>query len=58
MHLSDFIDRDFNSFDTIVPIWASLKSDSYHLLGNHDFSAADSLKHFVFEKMGIKDRYL
>ncbi|MBT8302705.1 MAG: metallophosphoesterase, partial [Maribacter sp.] len=57
IHLGDFIDRDFSSFDTLTPIWNSLRSNRYHVLGNHDFSVADSLKHLVIEKMGIKDRY-
>jgi len=57
VHLGDFIDKDFSSFDTIVPIWRSLKSENYHVLGNHDFSVADSLKPLVFEKMDIEDRY-
>ncbi len=57
IHLGDFIDKDFSSFDTVAPIWRSLKADKYHVLGNHDFSVADSLKHLVFEKMDIKDRY-
>ena len=57
IHLGDFIDRDFNSFDTVMPIWNRLKSDNYHVLGNHDFSVADSLKPLIFEKMGLKDRY-
>tara|TARA_R110001583_G_scaffold142211_5_gene294491 strand:- start:3344 stop:4246 length:903 start_codon:yes stop_codon:yes gene_type:complete len=57
IHLGDFIDRDINSFDTLIPIWGGLKSDRYHVLGNHDFSVADSLKPLVFEKMDLKDRY-
>ncbi len=57
IHLGDFIDRDFNSFDTLIPIWGGLKSERYHVLGNHDFSVADSLKPLVFEKMDLKDRY-
>ena len=57
IHLGDFIDRDFESFDTVAPIWNSLKSDTYHVLGNHDFSVVDSLKPLVFEKMNIKKRF-
>ena len=57
IHLGDFIDRDFRSFDTVALIWRNLKSDKYHVLGNHDFSVVDSLKHLVLEKMDIKDRY-
>jgi predicted phosphodiesterase len=57
IHLGDFIDRDFNSFDTLVPIWNELKSKKYHVLGNHDFSVADSSKSKVLDALNIKDRY-
>ena len=57
IHLGDFIDKNFSSFDTLVPIWKGLKSEKYHVLGNHDFSVADSLKHLVMGKMGLKERY-
>ena len=57
IHLGDFIDRDFESFDTVLPIWNSLKSQKYHVLGNHDFSVSDSLKPLVPEKMRLKNRY-
>ncbi len=57
IHLGDFIDQGFSSFDTVAPIWAALKSDRFHVLGNHDFSVADSLKPLVFEKMELNNRY-
>ncbi|MCK5441981.1 MAG: metallophosphoesterase [Maribacter sp.] len=57
IHLGDFIDRGFKSFDSVTPIWKGLKSEKYHVLGNHDFSVVDSLKPLVFEKMDIEDRY-
>lgn len=57
IHLGDFIDKDFKSFDSISPTWDMLKSKSYHVLGNHDFEVADSLKYEIPEKLGIKDRY-
>lgn len=57
IHLGDFIDRDFKSFDTVLPIWNRLKSKTYHVLGNHDFSVQDSLKPLVSRKMGLKKRY-
>ena len=57
IHLGDFIDRNFESFDTVLPIWNRLKSKKYHVLGNHDFSVADSLKTLVPVKMGLKNRY-
>ena len=57
IHLGDFIDRDFSSFDSVLPIWNYLKSEHYHVLGNHDFSVEDSLKPLVPQKMGLKNRY-
>ena len=38
VHLGDFIDRDFKSFDVVGPIYKKLKMPKYHVLGNHDFS--------------------
>lgn len=57
IHLGDFIDRNFNSFDTVGPIWNNLKTKKYQVLGNHDFSVADSLKPLVPKKMNLKERY-
>ena len=37
IHLGDFIDKRFSSFDSLVPTWNKLRSTSYHVLGNHDF---------------------
>ena len=57
IHLGDFIDKHYKSFDSVVPVWNSLKSRGYHVLGNHDFSVADSLKPVLFQKMNMQDRY-
>jgi manganese-dependent ADP-ribose/CDP-alcohol diphosphatase len=57
VHLGDFIDRDFSSFDTVLPIYQSLKMPTYHALGNHDFEVADELKAKVPERMGMKSKY-
>jgi predicted phosphodiesterase len=57
IHLGDFIDQHFSSFDSLVPTWNQLKSPSYHVLGNHDFEVKDSLKSKIFEKLNLKKRY-
>lgn len=57
IHLGDFIDRDFESFDVVSPIYNQLKAPHYHVLGNHDFSVADPLKDKVPETMGLSSRY-
>ncbi len=57
VHLGDFIDRDFESFDVISPIYAELKAPKYHVLGNHDFSVADDKKSLVPAKLDMPSKY-
>ncbi len=57
VHLGDFIDKDWESFDDVGPIYNSLKMPKYHVLGNHDFSVDDTLKHKVSERMGLPSPY-
>ncbi|RYD48955.1 MAG: phosphatase [Verrucomicrobiaceae bacterium] len=53
LHLGDLIDRDFASFDTILPLLEPLGHPVRHLLGNHDFTMADTDKARVAAKMGL-----
>ncbi len=53
IHLGDFIDRDFRSFDKMVPIWNSSRSPAFHVLGNHDFQVKDAEKARVVERLGL-----
>ncbi|MFK7920645.1 MAG: metallophosphoesterase, partial [Bacteroidia bacterium] len=57
MHLGDFIDQDWESFDVVNPIYQSLEMPALHVLGNHDFSVADSLKDMVRKKMNMPADY-
>jgi manganese-dependent ADP-ribose/CDP-alcohol diphosphatase len=57
IHLGDFIDKKFESLDSILPTWQQLKSPAYHVLGNHDFEVKDSLKEEVIKKLNLKKRY-
>ena len=57
IHLGDFIDRDYVSFDKVLPIYQSLKMPAYHALGNHDFEVADKWKAKVPERMGMQSKY-
>ncbi len=57
IHLGDFIDRDWDSFDIVGPIFNSLKAPGYHLLGNHDYSVIDSKKREVVDRLGMPSRY-
>lgn len=58
MHLGDFIDRDWKSFDVVVPIYDQLKAPHYHVLGNHDFSVAENKKVEVPKRLGLTSRYI
>jgi calcineurin-like phosphoesterase family protein len=57
VHLGDFIDKDWKSFDSVSPIFERLKAPRYHVLGNHDFSVADERKKDVPARLKMKSRY-
>ncbi len=57
VHLGDFIDKDWDSFDVVVPIMDGLEAPVHHVLGNHDFSVADEFKDRVPKRLGLKERY-
>lgn len=47
INLGDLIDKDYASFNPVLAIIDSSKLKTYHVLGNHDYSVADSLKRRV-----------
>ena len=57
LHLGDFIDREFKSFDTMLPLINELGHPVYHLLGNHDYSVADTEKARVVATLGMPHDY-
>jgi calcineurin-like phosphoesterase family protein len=57
IHLGDFIDRDIESIDKVLPIYRRLEAPTYFALGNHDFSVDPSLKDSVPAKLGMERRY-
>ena len=57
VHLGDFIDKGWESFDVVGPIYQNLKMPAYHVLGNHDFSVPDDKKADVHRKLGMPARY-
>ena len=42
--LGDLIDRDYSSFDKILPILNKSEAQVYNLLGNHDFEVEEKYK--------------
>ena len=55
--LGDMIDRDYSSYDKILPILKNSKSVVYNVLGNHDFSVDDKYKAEVRRRMGNERGY-
>lgn len=57
VHLGDFIDRDWASYDALLPVAAKLRHPWHYVLGNHEFSIDDAHKPFVAAKLGMPARY-
>jgi calcineurin-like phosphoesterase family protein len=57
IHLGDFIDRDWKSFDVVSPIYDRLEVEKHHVLGNHDYSVADEHKAAVPARLGMPASY-
>lgn len=57
MTLGDVIDRDWKSFDDILPAYEKLRHKTLFLLGNHDFAVAPQHLDAVPARMGVPERY-
>ena len=57
VHLGDMIDRDFPSFQAVMPIYNKLRATRYQVLGNHDFSVKDGEKTGVLGALGMEKSY-
>ncbi|NJN27079.1 MAG: hypothetical protein HC819_14425 [Cyclobacteriaceae bacterium] len=53
INLGDMIDRDWQSFDSILPVFDQLQMPVHHVLGNHDYEVAEALKSMVPGRMGM-----
>ena len=57
VHLGDFIDRDWASYDSLLRVAARLKHPWHFVLGNHEFSIDDADKPLIAAKLGMPARY-
>jgi len=55
--VGDVIDKDFTSYDDIMPIYGTLNAPRRFVLGNHDFTVADEHKGEVLGRLGMKKGY-
>lgn len=57
VHLGDFTDTGWDAFKTVAPIYATLATPAYFVLGNHEFAVPDERKPQVPARLGIPQRY-
>lgn len=57
VHLGDFIDRDWKSYDALQPMVDAARAPWRFVLGNHDFSVDDTLKAQVPGRLKMPARY-
>src|SRR6056297_2126757 len=57
VNLGDLIDRNYNSYEVMLPILNQLEMPVYNVLGNHDYSVADKWKSKIPGKLGMTSRY-
>ena len=55
--LGDLIDRDWENFDAVLPLYERLRHKNHILLGNHDFSVAAERLAEVFARVGMPAPY-
>ncbi len=57
INLGDTIDRDWESFDEILPIFHDFKMPVYHVLGNHDYEVPEDKKAAVSRILNTRKYY-
>jgi len=55
--LGDLIDRDYASFDQVLPILDKLESPVHKVIGNHDYEVEEKLKREIRKKLNNKKGY-
>ena len=55
--LGDIIDREWKSFDAILPVYETLRHPKHFLLGNHDFAIAPEHLRAVSTRVGMPSAY-
>ena len=53
LDLGDLIDRDFNSFDTILPVYDAAQVPVHRVLGNHDYAVNVSHLEEIPRQLGL-----
>ena len=57
VHLGDFIDEGWESYEPLLDLCRASELRSHHVLGNHDFAVEDRFKEQVPARLGMPARY-
>jgi len=57
IQLGDLIDKDFESYDSVLSVFNKIKTDKYHVLGNHDYNVDEKNKVKILDEMGLVSSY-
>ncbi len=57
VHLGDFIQQSFSSYDEVEPVYSSMDSAHYYALGNHEFTISEAEKPLILSRLGMPDYY-
>lgn len=57
IQLGDLIDKDFESYESVLAVFNKIKTEKYHVLGNHDYNVDEGKKQKVPEKVGLDSRF-
>jgi 3',5'-cyclic AMP phosphodiesterase CpdA len=57
VNLGDTIDRGFENFHEILPLFSQVEMPVYHVLGNHDYEVENAMKSHVQDALGIAKYY-
>ena len=57
VNLGDTIDHHIETFDSVMPMFKTLKAPVYPVTGNHDFEVQEGNEDKVLPELGLKDTY-
>lgn len=57
IQLGDLIDRDMDSYESVLSIFNKIKTKKYHVLGNHDYNVDEKKKERVPKEIGLVSKY-
>lgn len=55
--LGDNIDRDYESFDKVLPLLSQIQAPLYNAIGNHDFTVDDQFKPLIRQHLNNEQGY-